>query len=189
MSAYRVPAGDRPLTIEEFERLPPDEYRDELVRGWVVREPSPGVEHGGIVITLGTILANFIHTRQLGRVVSDSGFILAEAPPTVRAPDIAFIAAARIPPSGLPARYFPGAPDLAVEVVSPSNSPKEIQAKVDDYLSAGTLAVWVVEPRTRTVVVHEAGQSPRTLGAEDDLSCAGVLPEFVVRVGEIFEGG
>jgi Uma2 family endonuclease len=186
VAAYRVPAADQPLTIEEFERLPPDGYRDELVRGRVVREPTPGAEHGGIVITLGTILANHIHARQLGRVVSDSGFILTEAPPTVRAPDLAFIAAARIPPAGLPVRYFPGPPDLAVEVVSPSNSPKETQAKVDDYLSAGTTAVWVVEPRTRTVVVHEAGQRPRTLGGRDDLSCAGVLPGFVVRVGMIF---
>lgn len=188
MSAYRVPAGDRPLTIEEYERLPPDEYRDELVRGWVVREPFPGAEHGWLSAELARRLGNFVVANELGRVVVDSGFILDEAPPTVRAPDIAFISAARIPPTGLPSRFFPGAPDLAIEVVSPSNIPKEIQTKVDDYLAAGAAAVWVVEPRTRTVIVRERGKEPRTLGPEDELDCADLLTGFVLRVKEIFEG-
>lgn len=101
-------------------------------------------------------------------------------------PDIAFIAAARIP-DGLPIRPFHGAPDLAIEVVSPSNSRREMQAKVDDYLAAGTRAVWVVYPRTHTVVVHEPGVGPRTLESADELSGAAVLPGFSVRVEEVFD--
>jgi Uma2 family endonuclease len=186
MSAYRAPNPDRPLSIDEFEHLPHDEYRAELVRGWLLREPWPGPAHGGVAATLTILLGNHARAQRVGKVVVDAGFILAEAPPTIRVPDIAFIAAARIP-DGLPIRPFHGAPDLAIEVVSPSNSRREMQAKVDDYLAAGTRAVWVVYPRTHTVVVHEPGVAPRTLESADELSGAAVLPGFRVRVGEVFD--
>jgi Uma2 family endonuclease len=106
MGAYPVPAGERPLSIEEFERLPDDEYRSELVRGRLIREPPVGAEHGGVTMELGARLSIFARGHHLGRVLAETGFILAEDPPTVRAPDIAFVAAARIPPDGLP-RPFP----------------------------------------------------------------------------------
>jgi Uma2 family endonuclease len=188
MIARRAPTGDRPLTIEEFERLPDDGYRDELVRGWVVREPPPGAEHGGVATELSARLRNFVREHHLGRIVSDSGFILAETPPTVRAPDIAFITTERIPPAGLPVRYFPGSPDLAVEIVSPSNTPAAIQAKVDDYLAAGTRVVWVVEPRARTVTVYRPDHKIRMLREDDELDGGEVLPGFRVGVRAIFEG-
>jgi Uma2 family endonuclease len=188
MVARSAPEGDRPLTIEEFERLPDDGYRDELVRGWVVREPPPGAEHGGIGTELIRRLGNFVREHRLGRIVNDSGFILAETPPTVRAPDIAFIATERIPPTGLPVRYFPGSPDLAIEIVSPSNMPAAIQDKVDDYLAAGTRVVWVVEPRTRTITVYRPEHEVRILREDDELDGGEVLPGFRVVVGAIFEG-
>lgn len=188
MVANRAPTGGRPLTIEEFAQLPGDGYRDELVRGWVVREPPPGAEHGGVASELSARLRNFVRAHHLGRVISDSGFILIETPPTVRAPDVAFIAMERIPPAGLPVRYFPGAPDLAVEVVSISNSPAAIRAKVTDYLAAGTWLVWVVEPRARTVTNYRPEHKVRILREEDELDGDQLLPGFRVRVGAIFEG-
>lgn len=188
MASYRMPTGDRPLTIEEFERLPEDGYRSELVRGQLLREPPPGAEHGGVAATLTIHLGQFVRHHQLGRLFTESGFVLAEDPPTVRAPDIAFIAAARIPPAGLPSRYFPGAPDLAVEVVSPSNTVAEIQGKVTDYLAAGASLVWVVEPRTRTVTVYRSEREIRILHEGDELDGGAVIPGFGLRVGEIFEG-
>jgi Uma2 family endonuclease len=188
MAAYRMPTGDRPLTIEEFERLPDDEHRSELVRGKLIREPPTGAEHGGVTVALAVHLGAFVRKHHLGRVVAETGFILAEDPPTVRAPDIAFIAATRIPPEGLPVRFFPGAPDLAVEVISPSNTMVEIQGKVTDYLAAGARLVWVVEPRTRTVTVYRSEREIRILREGEELDGGEVVSGFRVRVGEIFEG-
>jgi Uma2 family endonuclease len=115
MAAYRMPPPEQSLTIEEFERIPEDGYREdgyrsELVRGRLVREPPPGAEHGGVSATLTIRLGHYVRQHRLGRLLTDSGFILTENPPTIRAPDIAFIAAARIRAEGLPTRYFPGAP-------------------------------------------------------------------------------
>jgi Uma2 family endonuclease len=177
------------MTIEEFEQLADDGYRSELVRGRLVREPPAGFDHGRIGIRLAMKLAAFVEEARLGVVVgAETGFILSEVPPTVRAPDIAFVACARIPASGPPRGFFPGAPDLAVEIVSPSNSPAEIRDKVHDYLDAGARAVWVVEPRARTVTVHHPEREALLLREGDRLDGGEVLPGFGVQVGEIFGG-
>ncbi len=189
MGAYRVPLEGRPLTIEEFEGLPDDGYRSELVRGRLVREPPVGFEHSGLGVRLAARLLGFVSGSGLGEVVgADAGFVLFEDPPTVRAPDVAFVARERIPASGPPRGFFPGAPDLAVEIVSPSNTPLEIREKVRDYLAAGAREVWVVEPRGRTVTLYRAGREIVLLSEGDELGGGEVLPGFRMRVREIFEG-
>ncbi len=186
MAAKPIPEDGRPFTIEELERLPEDGYRHELVRGRLVREPPPGAEHGGVTVEIGRLLGNFVRERGIGRVMAEAGFVLAGDPPTVRAPDVAFLAADRIPEAGLPAGYVTGAPDLAVEVVSPSNTLAEVRAKVLDYLAAGARAVWVVEPRTRGVTVYAAGGGVRDLGPGDELDGDEVLPGLRLPVAALF---
>ncbi len=180
--------GGPRLTIEDFERLPEDgPYRTDLVRGRLVREPPAGSEHGRIGVALAVRIHRCVEEAALGEVfAAETGFILSAAGPTVRAPDVAFVARDRVPPSGLPWGFFPGAPDLAVEIVSPSNSPVEVREKVMDYLDAGARAVWVVEPRSRTVAVHRPGHAPRTLDEDDVLDGGDVLRGLRLRVGEIF---
>ncbi len=119
-------------------------------------------------------------------VAGGTGFILARNPDTVRAADVAFVRQSRIAEIGIPQFYFPGAPDLAVEVVSPNDRPNEVEAKVQDWLSHGTLMVWVVDPRRRTVAVHRSPADVRELGATDFLEAPDLLPGFGLGVGEIF---
>lgn len=175
-----------PLSIEEFERLPDDEWRSELVRGVVVREPPAGFEHGRVAMRVSFLLARFVEERGLGEVLaSETGFVLFEEPPTVRAPDAAFVAEGRVP-SPAPPGFGRLAPDLAVEVVSPSNTIAQIHSKVLDYLDAGSHLVWVVDPTTRSVTVYRSRKEIRLLAGDDDLDGGQVLPGFRVKLPEIF---
>ncbi|MGH7572915.1 MAG: Uma2 family endonuclease [Gemmatimonadota bacterium] len=175
------------LTIEEFERLPDDGWRCELVRGRVVREPPAGFEHGRLAMRIGLVLGRFVEEHRLGEVLaSETGFVLFEELPTVRAPDAAFVAEGRVP-SPAPPGFGRLAPDLAVEVVSPSNTVAEIHSKVMDYLDAGSRLVWVVDPRTRSVTVYRSRKEIRLLNEDDELDGEDVLPGFRVGLKEIFE--
>lgn len=177
----------RLLTIEEFERLPDDGWRLELVRGQVVREPPTGFEHGDVAFRMGSILLRFVDEHALGKVVgTEAGFILFDEPPTVRAPDIAFVREERL---GFdPKRFAPMAPDLAVEILSPSNTVSEIQDKVLDYLDAGARLVWVTEPGSRTVTVYQSRNAIQLLTADDEIDGGNVLPGFRCKVSELFGG-
>jgi Uma2 family endonuclease len=174
------------LTLEEFEALPDDPYfRHEVSRGRLVREPPPSDEHGGIVVEFAYRLRSYLESHpEVGRLRAESGFLLAEQPLTVRGPDIAFVRLDRPTPD---TGYFRGSPDIAVEVVSPSNTAADIQEKVLEYLEAGTALVWVVYPRTHTLVEHRSRSEVRILGADDLLSTS-LLPDFALRVADLFAG-
>jgi len=179
----------RPLSIEEFGRLPERDWRTELVRGRLVREPLAGYEHGLLANRIAFPLTAFVRGHRLGDVVTaETGFVLSEDPPTVRGPDVAFVAAGRVPRGGPPAGFARFAPDLAVEVVSPSSTLSEVQDKALDDLEAGTRLVWVVEPRARRVMIYRSRSDIRVLGEGEQLDGGGVLPGFRLPVREIFEG-
>jgi Uma2 family endonuclease len=176
------------LSIEEFERLPDDEWPTELVRGRLVREPPAGMDHGRVEIRLAVLIANFADRHALGDVFSaDTGYVLFEDPPTVRVPDVSFVSVARLPSPEDSIRFGRMAPDLAVEVISPSNTATEIIEKIADYLNAGTRLLWIVEPRRRCVTVHRADEV-RLLREGDELEGYEVLPGFSVPVARIFTG-
>jgi Uma2 family endonuclease len=182
-------AASQIMTAEELLRLPTGMgARYELVEG-ILRTMAPaGFEHGDIVGELSMRLRQFVRRLRLGRVLgAETGFILARNPDTVRAPDVAFVAEARVAQLGRIRGFFPGAPDLAVEVVSPSDSATEVQQKVDDYLEAGTQQVWVVYPDQQKVVVFSATGEGRYLSATDVLDGGALLPGFTCPVGELFE--
>ena len=182
-----LPDGDR-LTIEEFERLPDEACRRELVRGVVVRAPLAGFDHGRCAVEIGYHLGRYVEAHPIGTVCgAETGFILSTDPPTVRAPDAAFAASERIPPGGVKG-FFPGAPDLAVEIVSPSDRASEIQAKVFDYLDAGARLVWVVYPEPRTVAVHRMRAEARFLTEGDALDGGGRPSGLPARGGAVVRG-
>lgn len=180
--------GEGPLTIEQFERLPDEGWRLELVRGRVVREPPAGFRHGSLAGRLSGLLHAFVEGNGLGVVVTaETGFVLAEEPPTVRAPDVAFVSAGRIPREGPPVGFARFAPDLAIEIVSPSNTMSEVQEKALDYLESGSAVVWVVDPGSRTVTVYRAPDEIRLLRHGDAIEGGPVLPGFSLEVARLFE--
>jgi Uma2 family endonuclease len=182
------PARIVPLTAEDLPYLAAEEGHSELVAGDLVREPPPGEEHGWLAGAVFGHLFRFVWERRLGRMyAAETGFVLARDPDTVRAPDAAFVSAARVAGTARRGPYFEGAPDLAVEVVSPGDSRQSVAAKVREYLAAGGNVVWVVDPRERSVTVHRKGGAVITLTVEDTLDGAPVLPGFQLPVRAIFE--
>ena len=174
-------------TLDDLYRVPDDGRRYELAAGHLVSEPLPGARHGRVIVRIARALQTFAEREQLGEVVADTGFILARDPDTVRGPDVAFVARSRYDAAGDPPTAFSGAPDLAVEVVSPSNRPADMHSKVADYLAAGTRLVWIVDPdpERRTITTYETLLAPRILRADDEIDGADVLPGFRARVGDL----
>jgi len=162
-----LPLRDREMTVEDLYVMPDDGFNHELQAGMLVSEPAPGFRHGRIMAAIAELLRAHVKQLRLGVVLAgDSGFILARKPDTVRGPDVAFVSRERFERSGDTVRAFAGAPDLAVEVVSPSNAPAAMHAKVADYLAAGTRRVWVVDPEARTVTVYASLLGPLRLGLD-----------------------
>jgi Uma2 family endonuclease len=182
-------APSQTMTAEELLALPTGMGRRyELVQGELKTMSPAGSRHGQIALRLGALLQQFVRSHGMGAVVgAETGFILRRNPDTVRAPDAAFIAQARIPSGGLPAEYFPGAPDLAIEVVSPSDGAAEIEHKVNEYLAAGTQQVWLVYPEDRTVYVCGTQEKALRLTVASHLDGGTVLPGFTCPVSELFE--
>jgi Uma2 family endonuclease len=127
----------KPLITADYLLRTPNLGRCELVGGELIRMTPAGYEHGSIIINISTPLAIFVSRAGLGRVCgAETGFHIAYDPDTVRAPDVAFVAADRLP-SPLPKGFFPGPPDLAVEVISPDDRDSEVLSKVQNWLEAG----------------------------------------------------
>jgi Uma2 family endonuclease len=175
-------------TAEALPYVGPEEGLCELVAGEIVREPAPGEEHGRVAADVLVAVASFVREHRLGRVyAAETGFVVARDPDTVRAPDVAFVTAERLAATVRRGPYFEGAPDLAVEVLSPGNRPGEVDAKVSDYLAGGARVVWVVDPARRSVTVHRPDRDAEVLTATDTLDGGGALPGFRLPVREIFE--
>ena len=181
------PAQDeRLLTIAEYEKMPKEDlYRVDLVRGMLVRSPRPAPLHGRLLARMARRLDEYVEARGLGVVLADAGAILARDPDTVRGPDVAFYSPERIPETGYGGSFW-GAPDLAVEILSPANRKGALREKLADYFAAGVRVVWVVDPRARTVAVHEAGGGVRTLHEADTLTCDDLLSGFRLPLAAFF---
>jgi len=179
-------ATDRLIDATEYASLADDGCRHALVAGYVVAEPFPTPLHDLVRGRIERMLHAFVAPRALGRVFGDVGYLLAEKPDTVRGPDVSFVAEARWKGLDL-RRWIRGAPDLAVEVLSPSNRPAEIHAKIADYLAAGARLCWVVDCDRRRVSVYRKLLFPTHLSADDVLDGEDVIPEFSIQVEALFE--
>ncbi len=178
-------ASNAPITADELLRMSIPNKHVELVRGaLVVREPAGG-RHGWVTVRLTAPLAAFVQANDLGHVyAAETGFKLATQPDTVLAPDIAFISRERFP-DPVPLGYPPLAPDLVVEVVSPSDRPGEVVTKVADWLNAGTRLVWVLDPEERRAVAYRPAGIPTRLTVDDVLNGEDVVPGFSVPLADI----
>ena len=176
------------FTAEQLLAMPDDGWRYELIEGELHRMAPAGYEHGRVTMNLSGRILEHVRSRSLGVVVTaETGFIIKRDPDTVRAPDVAFIAAARADAARNVRGYFPGAPDLAVEVVSPSDTFSDVEEKVFEWLGAGSVAVVVVDPRRRRVTLNRSEQDIRVLGEGDTLDLSFVLPDFSIPVTQLFE--
>lgn len=172
------------LTADDLLQLPSTDKQTELVRGMmIVREP-PGFRHGAIAVKLVILLGQFVRTHDLGLVLSESGFVLFSNPDTVRGPDVSFVSRDRVP-AQIPRGFGRFAPDLAVEILSPNDRPGEVLEKVADYLNAGTLLVWIIDPDRRQARVHRADGTVAILVEADTLDGEDVLPGFTCVVADV----
>ena len=173
------------MTAEELLHLNLPGKRTELVRGQLVVSEPPGFVHGIIVVRISERMASFVRDQTLGGVVvAESGFTLERAPDTVRAPDVGFVHRDRVP-DPLPRGYAEFAPDLAVEVLSPSNRPGAMLAKVADWLRAGSRLVWVVDPIRRSARVYRADGTETLVSIDEALDGEDLLPGFSLPLASV----
>lgn len=174
------------ISIAEFEATRGDD-RVELIDGVIVPMTPASYRPSKLTMRIALWLGMHVLPRQLGDVLSsEAGFVIFPDRQTVLAPDVSFVRAGREPQGAAQWHFARLAPDLAVEVSSPSDRPRDIAAKVAMYQEAGVLLVWVVDPLAQTVTVLALGQPPVTLGVGDELDGGAVLPEFRIAVAEIF---
>jgi len=178
----------KPVTADELLAMPEDGYRYELIEGELRRMSPAGEEHGRVGMELAVPLGSHIKKNKLGKIyLAETGFLIGTNPDTVRAPDIAFVRMERIKESPGLRGYRIGAPDLAVEVVSPGDTVSEVEGKVSEWLEGGALMVWVVSPKLHTVTVYRSLVDIVTLTEKDELNGGDVVPGFQIQVAEIFE--
>ena len=175
------------VTAEGLLCLPDTGHRLELVEGVVYKMPPTGGMHGKAAVRIGGLLDSYVSSAGLGHVFgAETGFVIARNPDTVRGPDAAFVSYDRLPSGDVTLRFPELAPDLAVEVTSPSESAGEVREKASAWLAAGTSEVWVISPQQRTVSVYRAGEQPVVLGESDTLSGGDLLPGFEISVARLF---
>lgn len=175
------------MTIDELEREGAPEGRWELIDGELVEMSPSGPLASTTAVWIAHLLINYVTPRRLGSILgADGGFVLFPNRQIVRVPDVAFVRAERLPPKDDQGGFLRLAPDLAVEVISPSERPSEIAAKVAMYLDAGVQLIWLVDSRTRTVTIHAPERDVRILGGNDEIDGGDVLPGFSVAVADLF---
>jgi Uma2 family endonuclease len=175
------------VTADELMRLSSDGCRYELVRGELQMMSPTGNEHAIVTAELTIRLGAFVKERALGAIfAAEAGFQLESDPDTVLAPDIAFIERQRIAATGVSAKFWQGAPDLAVEVKSPGDRAAQVAAKTQSWLAHGVRQVWLVDPQQRTVTIHHRDGRVIALSEADALEGGDVVPGFTCPVRKIF---
>jgi Uma2 family endonuclease len=174
-------------TADELFEMPKDGFCYELIEGKLRRMSPAGDEHGRVGMELAIALGSHVKQNKLGKLyLAETGFLIHTNPDTVRAPDIAFVRMERFQQTPRVKSYRMGAPDLAIEVTSPSDAVSEVEEKVTEWLEAGALMVWVVSPKLKTVTVYRSLTDINILTEKDTLDGGKVVPGFQLTVAEIF---
>jgi Uma2 family endonuclease len=184
----RLPRKDGPWKIEDLEGLADHENSYDLVHGDLYMMTPASPVHGRYITRLVAALHPYVEENNLGEIyTAESGFILQPEPDlTVRAPDVAFVRKDRIPPADQQQGFWPLAPDLVIEIISPSESAESIQEKVQDYLTAGTRLIWLVYPRLRSVVEYRSPSQIRQYNLAETLDAGDVILGFHLRMQTLF---
>ena len=176
------------MTADELIRLPRGQFRYELINGELKTMSPSGHTHGRVTMRLSAPLAQFVWDNKLGEVYgAETGFKLTSNPDTVLAPDIAFISVERFKKGSQVKGYWPGPPDLAVEVLSPAESERKVKIKIGQWFEFGTQEVWIVDPRKATVVVYRSPSDSTTFSKSESLKGGEILPGFSIELTRLFE--
>jgi Uma2 family endonuclease len=179
-------AEPRIITADELLAMG-DIGRCELIYGELVMMSPAGLEHGVVAMRFGSYLLAHVEANDLGIcLAAETGYKIESKPDLVRAPDASFIRKARIV-GPLTRKFFVGVPDLAVEVVSPDDTKREVAEKVNMWLANGTQVVWVADPKPMTTVIHRVGRKPQVLGIGDEIRDEPLLPGFVLPLSKVFK--
>lgn len=179
--------SDGLLTVEEYLDLPDLGCPTELVRGRVVALPLPGFLHGVLSARLGGLLDRFVDEHKLGHVVNRSGVITERSPDTVRVPDVSFYSYSRIPKGTSPAGYAPVAPEIALEVHTPTDRWPNVPRRIAEYLNAGVDLVCVAAAKSRSVFAYTADRPPMPLGLDAEITFPPPLDGLRIPVRQVFE--
>ena len=175
------------LTAEEFFRLySHKDGRYELVDGEVVEMAPANEQHGAVALNIGGAFLSYSRRYGVGRASVETGYVLRRAPDMVRGPDVAFVVAGKDEWESLSDRFSSDAPDIAVEVVSPSNTAAQVERKAEEYLAAGSQRVWVAYSSTRSVAVHRADGATIAYTGDDTITDEELLPGFSLPLADIF---
>lgn len=180
------------MTADEFFELPEPRNgaKQELVKGEVIEMPAPGLKHGEVQVNVGFVIKLFLKSNRIGRVFTESGVATEhdeDEGDTVRGPDVSYYSKERLPLDLDVVKYHDLAPDLCVEIRSPSNTKRELRDKIKEYFDAGVRMVWLVEPEDRSVTVLTQPNQGQTYYESAELNGGEVLPGFSCRVAELFE--
>ena len=179
MTVHTTITAEQLLTMGDIGRC-------ELVDGEIIKMAPAGAQHGNYSNQFAWRITSHVIANDLGIVYgAETGFIIARNPDTVRAPDVAFIRKTRVPTEEVPG-FFPGPPDMLVEVVSPDDRRSEVVAKARQWVASGAASVWIVDPRTRTVEVHRANSPPVLFQRGDTITDEPTLPGFVLKLSDVF---
>ncbi len=177
----------RLMTVEDLERDGAPEGRWELINGELVEMAPASEDHGAYGAAIIVFVGSYVVGQKLGRIYnSETGFVVSGDSPMVRMPDVAFVHYDHLPADRDRSRLVRAAPDFAVEVISPSDRPGAVLAKVMMWLDAGVRLVWLVDPELRTVTVFAPEAPPRTHTIDQTLDGGDVLPGFTLPVRGIF---
>ena len=184
--AIAAPPSQRIYTADDLLAMPED-LRVELVRGELIpMPPPPGGEHGNLTERVGARATVFVEDNDLGYTfTAETGFLVSRNPDSVKAPDWAFVAKARLPDQ-VTEKHVPVVPDLLLETRSPSDTRREVAYKIEIWLAAGVRMVWELDPDRRQITVHRPNQSPQFLSSTDTLSGEDVLPGFQLPLSKVF---
>lgn len=174
------------MTADELLAMPHNGYRFELIKGALYQMAPASSQHGRIALRIGWRLAQFVEENGLGETyAAETGFVIDTAPDTVRAPDASFVSKERAA-IALGEGFFPGAPDLAIEVVSPSDRPVEVEDKAFDWLRAGTRMVIVIDPSNRVATIYHGLDDIETLTEGDTIDGGYVVPGWTLPLADVF---
>jgi Uma2 family endonuclease len=185
-STAEIPA--KTWTQAEIEALPERGFIHEVVAGELIMSPKNDFFHGFISARLSAALLTFVQANRLGAVLdSSTGFWMENR--NCRAPDISFISRARLEAMGFrpsAREFFPGAPDLAVEVLSPNNTRREIDERLDDFFASGARLAWIIDPQAQRVEVCRSLTDRMLIGSGGILDGEDVVPGFRYAIANLF---
>ncbi len=177
--------GQELLTAREFTQaaLP---FEAELVRGEILEMPPAGQAHGGICGNIYFALRLWATSHDCVVTTNDAAVLTERDPDTVRGPDVGLVSKSKLPEGKLPVGALEVAPELVVEIKSPSNRWPERHDKVGEYVNAGVTEVWLIDPEERAVIVYRVDRSPRRFSEQDVLTSPATLPGFSVAIADFF---